>query len=221
MIQHHLPEALLVRYAAGATTEAESVLAASHLTLCPMCRETVADLEAVGGELLDDSGAVDDVDDLLADALGRLDPQADDTLESAPPRVEQPRFDPAGVFPAPLVQAGGVLDRRWRRVFPGVELMTVPDLEHRGMPLRLFRLRPDMRVPDHEHEGREISMVLTGGFSDDDGHYLRGDVAARGGGVVHRQHIDPGEPCIVLVLADQPLIARTLAGRLAKLIHTL
>jgi len=214
---HHLPESMLATYAAGGASEAEAVLVASHLTLCPACRARLADMEAVGGALLDQSPRVEQgLDELLASTLAALD-------ESDQPAPEPaPRVDPSGTLPAPLAQLVGPVDQlSWQRVFPGVERIEIDAIPSDGMPLRLFRLKPDMRVPDHAHRGREISLVLTGGFSDDVGHYQRGDVCERGEEAVHRQHIDPGDPCVVLVLADHPLIAKTLRGQLARLLHRL
>ena len=84
------------------------------------------------------------------------------------------------------------------------------------MPARLFRLAPGSTVPDHDHVGTETTLVFTGGFTDEGGHYQRGDVAIRGETATHQQRIDPGEPCVVMVLADNPLVPRTLRGWVAS-----
>ena len=49
MIHHHLPEDRLAAYAAGTAGEADALLVASHLVLCPDCRRRVAEYEALGG----------------------------------------------------------------------------------------------------------------------------------------------------------------------------
>jgi putative transcriptional regulator len=49
---HHPPEELLLDYAAGSADEPTSLTLATHLTLCPECRDTVARFESVGGALL-------------------------------------------------------------------------------------------------------------------------------------------------------------------------
>ena len=50
---HHPSEARLLDYASGALPEPMALLIATHLALCPACRRTVAELEAVGGALLE------------------------------------------------------------------------------------------------------------------------------------------------------------------------
>jgi putative transcriptional regulator len=122
------------------------------------------------------------------------------------------------VLPGPLADLiGPVAALRFTWVFPGVRQVEIP-VPTSGMPLRLFQLHPDMRVPDHTHRGRELSLVLSGGFRDDSGHFVRGDICERHQ-ERHRQHIDPGEPCLVLVLADAPLVPYTLRGWLAGVLR--
>ena len=93
MTTHHLPEPLLVAYAAGGTSEAEDVLVGSHLTLCPACRARLAELEDVGGAVLDEAPAVHEgMDALLAGALAALDAPAVEPVD------EPVVVDPDGVF---------------------------------------------------------------------------------------------------------------------------
>ena len=42
--------------------------------------------------------------------------------------------------------------------------------------LRLIRLAAGKRVPRHTHEGHELTVVIEGGFRDEQGHHLRGDL---------------------------------------------
>ena len=50
---HHPTEDMLAAYAAGATSEAMSLILATHMALCPECRRLVDDFESVGGLLLE------------------------------------------------------------------------------------------------------------------------------------------------------------------------
>jgi len=170
----------------------------------------VAELEALGGAFLESGPEVEPVPEaLLTDLLGRLDDPAPDPS----PRL---RTDPSGILPAALCDLVGPYDDlRFQKIFPGVGQAIVP-IESDGMPVRLFKLAPGSRVPDHRHEGLETTLVLTGGFTDDGGHYGRGDLCVRDEQEVHRQQIDRGEPCVVLTLADNPLIPLTLRGRVAS-----
>lgn len=210
MIQQHLDDPLLLEYASGAARAPRALLVASHLTLCPVCRQrlTATGYEEVGGALLEASIPAGSTEDLLAATLARLDAPA--------PARRVPSFDPDGVLPAPLAAVVGPFSALpWKRVFPFVEEVRVP-LEHAGFPARLFRLTAGTFVPRHEHAGEELSLVLTGGFSDDRGHHGRGDVSIREPSTLHEQTIERGEPCVVLVAADAPFRPRSAIARIAS-----
>lgn len=51
--EHHLDDATLISYSAGALAEALSVAAGAHLAMCAHCRARLRRADAVGGALLD------------------------------------------------------------------------------------------------------------------------------------------------------------------------
>ena len=51
---HHPGDTLLIDYAGGALCEGASLAVATHMAFCPACRHAVAEMEAIGGALLDD-----------------------------------------------------------------------------------------------------------------------------------------------------------------------
>jgi putative transcriptional regulator len=64
----------------------------------------------------------------------------------------------------------------------------------------------------------EMTLLLAGGFSDETGHYLRGDVALADPSVDHRPVADPGEDCLCLAVTDAPL---RLTGRFGRYLNFL
>lgn len=226
MPAHHAPDELLIAYAAGVLGASESLLIACHLTLCPRCRALVADAEAVGAALLGKShgaplpgqmpgqmpgAASGDVSGTMLDTLlARIDDEP-----AAPPAP--PAVDPSGLVPAPLFALVGNLDTApWRRLPLGIQMLAVP-ASGDDMFVKVFRFPPGGRVPRHDHPGTESILVLSGGFTDDGGHFARGDLDLRDQTKSHEQHIDAGEPCTWLVVAEGKLIPRTLTGWLARI----
>ena len=52
-IKHHLNDALLMAYSAGALPEASDLVVATHISLCDECRIRMMAYDAVGGALID------------------------------------------------------------------------------------------------------------------------------------------------------------------------
>lgn len=215
-INHHPCDESLVAYASGAADEATSLLIATHLTLCPACRRSVRDAESVGGTLLEDIAP----EAMSADAFARVASR----LGSAPQaeKSSRPSKAPAvaNVSPKPLRDyLGGDLDSvRWRRIAPGVETRAVGLTGGKGRA-RLIRIAPGHAIPEHGHNGEELTLVLTGGYTDESGHFLRGDVEQADSGVEHQPVADPGGPCVVLATTDAPLRFKSrLAGVVGRIL---
>jgi len=208
---HHLPDDVLTAYAAGSLSEGVALWVATHLALCPTCREQVALADAVGGALIETIPEAPVADGLLDALLDRL----DDDDRGTPPAPPSPTTD--AVIPEPLRSyTGPFSDLTWTRRGPIISTSAI-SVQHGKMPVRLFRLRPGVQIPPHTHDGLERGLVLTGGFTDDEGHFVRGDVSIRDGSRDHLATIDKGEPCVMLFVNDAPLVPRTVATRLASL----
>ena len=229
---HHLDDALLLDYAAGAAAEAEALVVATHLTLCPVCRERLAELETIGGALFDEVPPVDLGPDVFDRLLARLDePDIEGSDKSAAiasavladaPVIMRPisgRDDvrELAVLPAPLRAYVGndVTKLAWRSVTRGIDELSLATRPG-GAKARLMRIRAGAKVPSHTHEGSEITLVLAGGFADGRGHFLRGDVAISDHEVDHSPVADDDEDCICLAVTDAPL---KLTGKLSRFLN--
>lgn len=209
MPAHHLSEEILMAYAAGSLPEALSLIVASHITLCPVCRAEVERYEALGGSLIEqiDPAALDE--SALSDIFARLD--SDEALGGpAVPwgvsvtAAQRDVADPS--IPRPLRDYLGrdLESLPWRTVIRGVEEAEI-SLESGDCRTRLMRIQPGVAMPRHTHAGEEVTLVLEGGYSDAEGHYARGDVQAADPSVDHQPVADEGEACICLVVSDAPL----------------
>lgn len=191
---HPSPEALMA-YAAGSLPEPQSVLIATHLSLCPECRKVAAEMDVVGGALLDRLEPAE----IEADALDRLMIRLDEPMPAeAPP----PPADP--VLPAPLrAYVGRALDNvEWRWLAAGIEDFVLPIPTSEGFLCRLVRVGAGRTIPSHTHDGDEMTLVLSGGFSDESGTYARGDVALGDPSIEHRPVADADGECICLMVTE-------------------
>jgi putative transcriptional regulator len=201
---HHPSEERLLDYASGAAPEPVALLVATHLAFCPGCRHAIAELEAVGGALLEELPPEPVNDDSFARLLARLDRPA-----PAVPAVSP--GDP--LLPQPLRDYIGSLDRvAWRRFGPIAEVRLLTGFDK--LTTRLVRIKPGTAMPRHTHTGNELSLVLQGGISDVTGHYLRGDVLEADSAVEHRPVADRDEECLCLAVTDAPVRLTGWLGRL-------
>ena len=208
--------ASLAAYAHGTMPESEALLIATHMTLCGRCRAHVADLEAVGGVIMDDLELVDTADDGLDRLLSIIDAGMDTSIDG-PAAHEAPKArmdNPA--FPEPLqsyvnMSADNV---QWRRLAPGVKQVQI---ETAGFgQARLLQIAPSTYIPHHGHGGRELTLILSGSYSDELGRFQAGDVADLDIDIEHQPIADSDQPCICLIASEAPL---KFSGMLSRLVQ--
>ena len=207
---HHLDHSTVLAYAAGTLDEAFTVVAASHLAMCPACRQAVHEAEAFGGELLDKLPDLSVSADCRARTLAALE-QA--TLHRIP--VPQPRPE----LPVPLARLVNVTrfdDLAWKKKAPGVAMMDVKLPAGAKGQLKLLRIGAGRAMPDHGHGGEEITLVLKGAYRDHMGRFGRGDVADLDEDIEHRPIAESDGDCICLVALEQPTRFKSLAARLMQ-----
>lgn len=213
--RHHLDDATLVSFSAGALPTAMRVVAATHLSMCALCREQLLLADEVGGLLLQRQAS--DAPDARSRAamLERLDqePKADPDAPAVPLHGAH-RNDPDRL-PDVLHGYFGVSfsGLRWRTLLPGLRRVRARGVA--GGDLMLLSIAPGKSIPVHSHEGNELTQILKGAYDDELGHFGPGDMADLDAEVEHQPVTAAGEPCICLAALDAPLrfpgrIARTL-----------
>lgn len=202
---------LLMAHAAGRLPEPVALAVATHLALCPAVRARYAAYEAVGGALLESLPPAELAPDAWQRLLGRLDelpdaaPEAEARGEALPAvghRLPRPLRD---YLPGPLEAL------RWRSYGSAAEV-ELP-VRAPGYRATLIRVRAGKAVPQHTHEGNELTVVLEGGFHDERGHYRRGDLVIADASVDHKPVADAGEDCLCLAVTDAPLRLTGMFGR--------
>ena len=209
MSRHPAPEELLLEYAAGVLPEGPALAVALHVALDPAARRTVDRLQAVAGQMLEDQPASPDEAGLEA-VLGRL----DQVPVEAPAAVAQPR---RGFEWAPSPLRGYLAGKDWKRALGGFERIDI-GLHGDTHRVSLLKLEPGQGLPVHRHVANEYTIVLQGGYTDNTGNYAVGDFAVGPGAQEHEPIADPGEPCIALIVLEQPIV---LTGLWARLLNPL
>ena len=208
-ITHHPDPATLMSYAAGALAPVLAAVVASHLAGCPHCRRELRLLEMLGGAAMEElAGAA-----LPAHAPPAVPTQAPD---DAPPRSRSPDAD----IPEPIARLVGgdrLADIAWTRAGPGIVQRMIEVPGAKAGTLRLIKVEPGRKIPEHGHDGAEITLVLTGTYCDQTGEFRPGDVADVDAALDH-EPVAGAEGCICLVANEGAPLFRGLIARAAQAI---
>ncbi|MGC3937737.1 ChrR family anti-sigma-E factor [Roseobacter sp. EG26] len=210
-IKHHLSDSVLMAYAAGALPEAFNLMVAAHLSLCDACRAQAESFEALGGEVLEQ---LQDGKEALVSAESYAATLA--LIAGGPVETAATEDTGCAVLPKPLRDyVGGDLNAiRWKPVGMGVKQAILPTSKEASA--RLLLIPAGTAMPDHGHQGTEMTMVLQGAFQDDDGYFARGDVEIADSDLHHTPVADIHEDCICLAVTDAPLQFDRLIPKIAQ-----
>lgn len=203
-ITHHIPDSMMAAYASGTLPHPFAMVVATHISLCADCRSAFGAYQTIGGALLESSANVAVSGGLKSNLMAMLD-------ETAPP---EPLYDAQGIYPSPVMEALKGKPPRWKTLGMGVKQSILS--ESGGGSVRLLYIPSGQAVPDHSHNGLELTLVLQGSFSDETGRYGVGDVEIGDEDLEHTPIADAGEPCICMAATDAPLRFNAFVPRLLQ-----
>ncbi|KIC35100.1 ChrR family anti-sigma-E factor [Leisingera sp. ANG-M7] len=203
-ITHHIPDEMIVAYVSGSLPHAFSMVVASHLSYCRDCQASLGAHRAAGGALLETGEGVAVDAGLKSKVLAALDA----------PAVPEPVYEAKGIYPGPVIHSLKGRPPRWKTLGMGVKQDIL--FEDSEGSARLLFIPAGQAVPDHSHNGLELTLVLQGSFSDETGQFGVGDVEIGDENLEHTPVADAGDPCICLAATDAPLRFRAFMPRLLQ-----
>ena len=203
-ITHHIPDHLLAAYASCSLPDAFALAVASHISMCQLCRAGLEAHQLAGGILLDDSSAENLSGTLKSDVMALLDQ----------PFHTEPEYGRREIFPGPLNATMKGLNPAWKKLGMGVRQSIL--FADKDGSARLLWIPPGQHVPDHGHNGLELTLVLQGSFSDETGHYGVGDLEVGDEDLEHTPVAGTEIPCICLAATDAALRFNAFIPRLLQ-----
>lgn len=221
-ITHHPCAASLMSCSAGSMPEAFAAVMASHLAMCPDCRDNLMVLDDVGIALFNGMRPEPLSSELVGTTI--TDKPTTQKTVKATAKTKAPQRKPGGAHqnegdvPAPLrPHVGKDLNQApWRWLGPGLWQCRIPLATRTRASLRLLKVAPGRHLPAHGHLGQEMTLVLRGAYSDGAVTYHEGDVASFDHDVEHQPIADDTLGCICLVAITGRL---SFKSRLARLIQ--
>jgi len=203
-IHHHTPDALLAAYASGNLPQPFALVVATHVSMCLECRAALLAHQTVGGAVMEAGAQAAVSDGLKASILDQLD-------DEPAPEVNYTR---SSIFPSPVMAALKGKPPRWKSLGMGVR-QSILSADKAGS-VRLLYIPGGRAMPDHSHNGMELTLVLQGSFSDETGRFGVGDIEVAFDDLEHTPTADVGPACICLAATDAPLQFSSLIPRMLQ-----
>lgn len=223
-IHHHLSDATLGAFTAGALIESISLVVASHISNCPDCRKRRDQLEDIGGIQLQHTEPEDMSPDALQKVMIKLGKQKlplasdppNDSISSFSNESSPRRGNPEIPKPLRAYVPDRLEDVDWKSMAPGIKYFAIAGLNTADGTLSLLKIAPGVNIPEHRHQGIELTQVLKGSFSDEVGRFGVGDIADLDDDIKHQPIADTNEACICLIATEAPLKFTGLMPRLVQ-----
>ena len=99
---------------------------------------------------------------------------------------------------------GNFRSLEWRRMTNALSVsqLHTGDVNHE---CALYQIAAGGRIPEHDHNGTEMTVVIRGGFSDTRGVFHEGDFICWEKGQIHSPTALESEDCICLAVSEAPL----------------
>lgn len=222
MIQHHPDDNLLLEFANGTLDTAQAIAIKTHLHFCTKCQQNVQRLEQTGGAMLSmmkpETLAKDGFDKLMS-SLDELAPEATEATtveQSFTPKLSKEVDELSqhyGPLPNVVIKMIDNQSLKWKHVNSSLQTrhLVAGQTIHQ---VSLQRINAGGIAPKHDHRGTEMTVVLKGSFSDEQGIYQKGDFIVKEPGDVHQPISAKNEDCLCLSVESAPVKLTGFFGRL-------
>jgi putative transcriptional regulator len=203
-------------YAAGRLSPSFALLVETQAALRPDIRSDLDCAESLTGIFLEGERP-----DMLAPNAYEKTLQAIDRLEDRTDRLQaaqlaSERLSEIMDLPEPLREKAleSCVRKGWKRLTSGVSRL---ELDQAGSDAHLYRIKPGATVPRHSHKGDELTLVVKGGFSDENGSYGPGDLSLQTPEHTHQPVGDDDGVCLALAVCEGGLKFKGMLGLIQKI----
>ncbi len=199
MIKHHPSETLLTQYCAATLPASLSLAVSIHVDMCPICQAEVEKLEASNAKaVFSDNMNVnnDEQSDDIADSglfeLITSDDSIDEVYAVEPVTIDV--NDHNYSLPRALTR---ISYSKFTQVGKLARSRIALDDGH--LRSSLLHIDAGGEIPEHTHTGFEVTLLLDGEFTDEEGSYVPGDFIWQDGRHQHTPLTKEGCLCFTVV----------------------
>ncbi len=206
-IEHHPDDSTLMSYAAGSLSEPLCAVVAAHLELCKACVHEVHAMERIGAALFEDlqgSPINSGTQEACCKAIGQ--PESNAKIPD----------EPQDHSVLTRILGSKLADIHWKRLGFGIWHHPIKLSPNCNGDLRLIKVAPGQVMPEHGHGGSELTLILSGSYSDEFGKYNAGDLSDLGDDVEHRPVSDSLEGCVCLIASERKARFKDIVSRIVQ-----
>jgi len=207
---YHPDARFLNDFSAGTLDLGLAITVKTHLEFCAECRRQVQQIEQLGAYLFENpeqnikETAVNEK--LLQNILDKIASTPEASAASSEPGKQKNNAQHNPGLPVVieklLQQPMEKLD--WRNIGRKLRFSRIKTGDKKN-ELGLYHIKAGAKVPHHKHHCDEITVVLKGSFSDEDGVYKKGDFVVRTLGEKHSLMATQDEDCLCLSSVEKPI----------------
>ena len=210
MIKHHPKKELLQLFVTGELPASLSAAIAIHTDMCPSCQQKTAQMMNMkAGKIFDDMNVQSVVVDDEVSESNIVSLNFEDMIASIVADEQQTAI--------PVHQQKNITIGEQSYTLPrAIENMTLGRFTQMGKISRarlqldegeihssLLNIDPGGSVPEHTHKGYELTLLLDGQFTDEQGCYVPGDFIMRDATDTHQPYSEKG--CLCFTVANDSL----------------
>lgn len=202
-IRFHPTDNVLTCYSAGDLNPASSIMMSAHLEFCSHCRQRVAELEDTQAReltLTPSEPLSNELNDMLENILSQQQTPQNKIKEAIDAHIEV--NNKAFRLPRALQRHEDKIGP-WSRLPGNIKRAHVATSGHCKM--NFIYMDCDSSLPQHTHQGQEITLVLAGEFMDEHATYKPGDFILQTSQHQHSPKTRADQDCLCLTLLDAPL----------------
>jgi len=228
-VQYHPSDDQLIEFSAGVLPMSRALCIAAHVEHCHICEKRLSNLQQLGSAQMESLSPQKISADLKDSILSKLHSQPQNESPASAASIDvvstskqvQPLKNristKKSVVPKCLEKwvPDSFDDLPWQSIAPNVSISELCS-EGSGAKAALVKVKAGGSMAHHSHTGDEVTVILEGSFSDEDGCYKPGDFIFRDSGHKHKPVATNDQDCICLIVLDGPI---QLTGWIARLFN--
>jgi len=229
VVNFHPSDNELIEFSAGNTDWALSICISSHIERCPTCARKLRSFNKIGGATLSKCTHAPLSNDCFSNVLNKIKQNETEdhlqkgntsplapTLSSVEKPKDQSKYSGHMLDDLPrVIQKLMPVNKRlhWKRIAPALHEAQITTGQDK-YEVCFHKIKRGGKIAEHDHGGKEVTLVLRGSFSDEYGTYQAGDYLVREAGQTHRPLAAQNQDCLCLSVIEAPVKLTGLTGKL-------